>query len=246
MDLGLEGRTALVTGGSSGIGLGIASCLAREGATVIVASRDPDRVASAVARLSTTSPRVRGETVDLLDEASVRALWGRVGGVDALVNNVGGPAPGAPNEVTLDAWDRGYRALVRSVLLQVRLAAPHMRARRFGRVLTVTSSAARQWIPGLTVSSTFRAGLTALAKGLAQELGPSGILVNNLLPGPVDTARLHELGPSVVASMKQATALGRLAEPEELGRVAAFLLSAANTYVTGTDVLVDGGATTAL
>ncbi len=116
-------------------------------------------------------------------------------------------------------------------------------------MLTVTSSAAKELIPNLPVSSTFRAGLGAFCKAVSKELGPHGILINNLLPGPTNTERLKELAlssPEFFNSMKTKSALGRIANPEEIARVAAFLCSGANTFITGTDILVDGGYTSAI
>ena len=124
-----------------------------------------------------------------------------------------------------------------------------MQKRKWGRILTVTSTSAREWIPKLPVSGFFRAGLSSYAKSLAKDVGRQGVLINNLLPGPTNTARLEELkkkSPAFFNSMAEETALGRIAEPEEIARVAVFLCSAANTYVTGTDVLVDGGYTRCL
>ncbi len=245
MDLGIKGKTALVTGGTSGIGYAIAKVLVDEGASVIVASRDERRVNDAVKSLGAKS----GVVMDLTDEASIRRGWEKVGHADILLNNVGGPATGLPLELGLDAWDKGYASLVRSVLILAKLAVPGMKERKWGRILTVTSTSARELIPRLPISSTFRAGLSALVKEIAQEVGRSGILVNNLLPGPTQTDRLKHLAtdsPVFFENMAKQTALGRIAEPRELGRVAAFLLSDANTFITGTDVLADGGYTRAL
>jgi len=247
MDLGLKGKRAIVTGGTSGIGLAIAKALAAEGASVIVASREEPKVCAAAKEVGG-----EGKLLDLMNEQSIRRAFGELietGPIDILVNNVGGPAAGKPTEIALADWDKGYQALVRSVILTTQLVLPGMQERGWGRILTVTSTSAREIIPRLPVSSTFRAGLTAWAKEMAKEVGRSGILVNNLLPGPTRTGRLKELekkSPKFYESMETESALGRVAEPEEIGRVAAFLCSSANTYLTGTDVLVDGGYTKAL
>ena len=253
MDLGLKDKRALVLGSTSGIGFAIAQSLLAEGARVIVTGRDEKRLADACERLTGISPdHIERVTIDVANEHSVRTAMSRIltsGPVDLLVNNVGGPAAGAALEISLPDWDKGYHALVRSVLLLCQLTVPGMKEKGWGRILTITSTSAREIIPRLPVSSTFRAGLTALTKELAKELGRSGILVNNLLPGPINTARLKELetkSPAFYHSMAEKCALGRIGEPDELGRIAAFLVSGANTFLTGTDVLADGGYTAAL
>lgn len=242
MELGLDGKTALVTGGSSGLGYAIAEVLVAEGARVILASRS--KAADAAKKLGCDSVKI-----DMADESSIRDAFAeasKLSPIDIVINNCGGPATGKPSEIALENWDKGYRMLLRSVVLTTQLAAPSMRARKWGRVLTITSTSAREMIPGLPLSSTYRAGLSALAKELAKELGRSGILVNNLLPGPTRTDRLAELAhksPEFYASMEKESALGRVGEPEEIGRVGAFLVSAANSFITGTDILADGGFT---
>lgn len=245
MDLGLKGKRALVTGGSAGIGFAIARSLADEGASVVVVSRDEAKVCQAAKKLGNAT----GKIMDLLDEGSIRRSVEAIlkeGPIDILVNNVGGPAAGNLAELKLADWDKGYHALLRSVLVLGELVVPGMRQRKWGRILCVTSTTAKELIPKLPISATFRAGLSAWAKASAKELGRSGILVNNLLPGPTRTERLADLekkSPEFYRSMETESALGRVAEPEEIGRVAAFLCSGANTFLTGTDVLVDGGYT---
>ena len=253
MDLGLKGKRALVMGGTSGLGLAIARALGAEGADVVVASRDEAKIAAAVKEIKSVSPgNVEGKRLDVKDEASVRQAVEQVladGAIDILVNNTGGPAAGNPMDISLKDWDQGYASLLRSVILLSHLVVPGMKARGWGRILTVTSTSAKEIIPKLPVSSTFRAGMTAWTKEMAKEIGRSGILINNLLPGPTNTGRLKELekkSPAFYQSMSTESALGRIAEPEEIGRVAAFLCSNANTFMTGTDVLVDGGYTKAL
>jgi 3-oxoacyl-[acyl-carrier protein] reductase len=254
MDLNLEGRTALVTGGTAGIGFAIAEGLVREGANVVVAAREYDRIQNAVTHLKRIDPSrtIEGRQIDLLDTAKILKCVQEItkkAPIDILVNNVGGPAAGVTTDISLEEWDRGYQSLLRSVIYLNQLVTPSMAKRNWGRILTITSTAAREVIPKLPVSATFRAGLSAYAKVLARDVGRQGILVNNLLPGPTNTARLAELktkSPKFFESMAEETGLGRIAEPDEIARVAVFLCSGANTYLTGTDVLVDGGYTKAL
>jgi 3-oxoacyl-[acyl-carrier protein] reductase len=254
MDLGLKNKTAFITGGSSGIGLAIAEAFVEEGANVIIASRDYSKVESAVKRLKRKNPTVKviGKELDLSDEKKIRKVVTDIqksGVIDILINNVGGPATGTTLDISLEGWDKGYHSLLRSVILLAQLLLPGMKKKKWGRILTITSTSAVELIPKLPVSATFRAGLTAYAKSLAKDVGRGGILVNNLLPGPTGTARLEELkkkSPAFFESMAQETAVGRVAEPQEIARIAVFLCSSANTYVTGTDILADGGYTKAL
>jgi 3-oxoacyl-[acyl-carrier protein] reductase len=254
MDLGLKNKTAFITGGSSGIGYAIAESFVEEGANVIIASRDYSNVESAVKRLKRKNPTVKviGKELDLSDEKKIRKVVTdiqKLGTIDILINNVGGPATGTTLDISLEGWDKGYQSLLRSVITLSQLLMPGMKKKKWGRILTITSTSAVELIPKLPVSATFRAGLTAYAKSLAKDVGRSGILVNNLLPGPTGTARLEELkkkSPAFFESMAQETAVGRVAQPQEIARIAVFLCSSANTYVTGTDILADGGYTKAL
>lgn len=254
MDLGLKGRTALVTGGSSGIGFAIAEELVKEGAGVVVMSRDFDHIKLAEKHLKRLNPSVRieGKQADLTDEAKLKKAVKEIlakGHIDILVNNVGGPASGHTMDIKLEDWDKGYTALVRSVLILTQALVPGMRKKKWGRVLTVTSTSAREIIPKLPVSGLFRAGLTSYAKSLAKDVGREGVLINNLLPGPINTGCLEELkkkAPAFFNTIASETALGRVAEPEEIARIAVFLCSGANSYLTGCDVLADGGYTRCL
>ncbi len=248
MDLGLKGKTALVTGGSSGIGFAIAKLLHDEGASVTLVSRSQEKLEKASREIG----GAKFFAVDLKSEAEIRKMVSEVlksSSVDILVNNSGGPASGTPMEIPLASWDDGYHSLLRSVLLLTQLLTPGMRQRKWGRVLTITSTSSREIIPLLPVSSTFRAGLTALTKEISKEVGRDGVLINNILPGPTNTERLQELAvksPDFYQGMVEASALGRIAAPEEIARVAVFLCSSANSYITGTDILADGGITRAL
>lgn len=253
MDLGLSGKVALVTGGSTGLGYAIARELFREGADVILASRSLEKLERARESLLKIRPagKITCQSVDLGSEESIRSMMEKIPHqrVDILVNNVGGPAAGDPVDITLKQWDSGYFNLLRSVIVLTQLVVPSMKEKKWGRILNVTSSSAKEIIPKLPVSSTFRSGLTGFTKEFAKSLGRSGIIVNNLLPGPVDTDRLKELevkSPEFYKSMERNSALGRVGRPEEIGRIAAFLCSEANGYITGTNVLADGGFTSAL
>lgn len=249
MDLGLKNRTALVIGGTAGIGFAIAKSLVAEGANVWVASRNPSNVEQAIQKLRAVSSgaTIQGLVVDLNEEASIaKALSQLTGRIDILINNTGGPAAGKLLDIKLEDWDKGYRLMVRGALQLSQGLIPQMKANKWGRIVTITSTTAQELIPGLPVSATFRAGLSAWTKALAKEVGRDGILVNNVLPGPTKTDRLKDLekkSPSFYESMATTSSLGRIAEPEEIARVVTFLSSEANSYITGADILVDGGYT---
>lgn len=249
MDLGIKEKTAVITGGSQGIGLAIAKSLALEGAKIILASRSASNLEQAIGEIRSEVPgaNVSAQVLDMSNEASLRDFSKKVTEpVDILVTNTGGPAAGLPLSISLEQWDQGYQELLRSVVFLCQSFIPKMKERRWGRVLNITSTAAKEVIPRLPVSATFRAGLSAWVKNLAKEVGPYGVLVNNLLPGPTDTSRLIELekkSPDFYHTMTSEIAIGRIAKPSEIANVAAFLCSNANQFITGTDTLADGGYT---
>lgn len=262
MDLGLEGKTALVTAASKGLGRAIATELAREGARVVISSRDEGALARAAAEIgSETGAEVDYRTADLASGEEIDALVAhavdRFGGVDVLVNNTGGPPTGNFADLDDAAWDLAFRQIILSLVRCVRGVLPSMRGRGGGRIVNVASSSVKQPIDNLLLSNTFRAGLAGLAKSLSLELAPDGILVNTLGPGRILTGRTEAVdagqaearGVSVEevrGEFATRIPLGRYGTPEEFARVAAFLASPANGYVTGQAVLVDGGMVRAL
>jgi 3-oxoacyl-[acyl-carrier protein] reductase len=176
------------------------------------------------------------------------------GGLDILVTNTGGPRPGAFEAVGDDGWEEAYRVTLANVIHLVRAAVPHMRPRRWGRIVNIASLSAQQPIQGLALSNTFRPAIVGLAETLANELGKDGILVNTVCPGYTRTERLDEVAQAraksmgvtaaqVIEALGRSAPLGRVAEPEELAAVIAFLCSERASYVTGTTIAVDGGAT---
>lgn len=241
MDLGIRQRTALICGGSDGIGFGIAKILAQEGANVVIGSRDSNRREKAVEELRQWG-MVQGVALDMSDLDSVQKA-ARQFEIEILVTNSGGPAAGFVTDVSLKQWDEGYQQLLKSLFVFTQECLPRMKQNRWGRILNITSTAAIEMIPKLPISATFRAGISAWTRNLSKEIGGDGILINNLLPGPIATNRLSHLDPVMVKAMVSETAVKRLGDPDEVGRAAAFLVSAANTFITGTDVLVDGGYT---
>lgn len=262
MDLGLEGKTALVTAASQGIGRAIATELAREGARLVISSRDEESLVRTAGEISDeTGAEVEHRACDLTVKAQIDALivhaTDRLGGIDILVNNTGGPPPGNFADLDDEDWDLAFRQILMSLIRCVRGVLPSMRERGGGRIVNVASSSIKQPIDNLLLSNTFRAGLLGLAKSLSLELAPDNILVNTLGPGRILTGRTESVdagqaesqGVSVEEVREQFASripLGRYGTPEEFARVAAFLASPANSYVTGQAILVDGGMVRAL
>lgn len=257
MDLGLSGKVALVTGASSGLGLAIARELAQEGAHVAMVAR---RQAELERHASELSAATAGRAVSIVGDVGQRDTAGRVareaertlGPVDILVANAGGP----PSTTFAATSEEQYRAALELNLLgSIRLAqacVPGMRARKWGRVIFLTSMAAKQPMPGLLLSNTARSGLLGFAKTLATEVARDNVLVNTVLPGHFDTARATELarmraqreGKDVAELLRQRTEaipVGRAGDPRELAAVVAFLASSRATFLTGAAVQVDGG-----
>ena len=257
MDLGLKGKVALVAGASKGLGYAVARAMAAEGALVSIASRDDASIRDAARRIERdTGSTVLATALDVRSaegiEAWIKASADRFGGVDALMTNSGGPSAGAAISFDDRAWQDAADLLLFSTLRMVRGAVPLMQQRGGGAILVSTSSSVKEPIPNLGLSTVLRASVSALAKTLALELAPMKIRVNQIIPGRVDTDRVRQLDEinakkqGVSADAAKAKALGtipmgRYGEPEEFGRVGAFLLSDAASYMTGATVQVDGG-----
>ncbi len=247
MDLQLTGKAFLVTGGSRGLGLATARALRAEGADVVIAARSSDRLAAAAQELDCT-----GVVADLGDPASsdrlVAATLEAYGGIDGALVSVGGPPSGPALGLSDEQWHDAFGSIF---LGTVRLCRAVVAAlpERGGSLALVLSTSVKTPIAGLAASNGLRPGLAMLAKTMADELGPRGIRVNGLLPGRIDTDRVRELDgldPAVRRQAAGAIPLGRYGTPEEFGRVAAFLLSPAASFVSGSMVPVDGGALRAL
>jgi 3-oxoacyl-[acyl-carrier protein] reductase len=241
MDLGIEGRVALVTGASKGLGLGVAATLAREGAHVAIASRSEERIGAAADRIG-----ARPYVHDTADADAGASLIGRIeqelGPIDILVTNSGGP-PASPDALsfTLDQWRSAYEMLLLGALALVEAALPGMCSRRWGRVLSLSSSVVREPNPVLVLSSSHRAGLLAALKTIARQVAPHGVTINTLLPGAIATDRARELGADSPDRLATVPA-GRLGTVEEFAAAAAFLCSEPAAYITASTLLVDGGA----
>jgi len=246
VELGLSGRTAIVCGASSGIGLGIAESLAGEGANVVMFARRRElleREAERIGGLAVAGDVTSAEDLERLVETATEAY----GGIDILVNNSGGPPRATATELDAAKLEVAVELLLVSIVRLTGLCLPHLERSPSGRIVTVTSSTVREPIDNLALSNTMRPGIVGWSKSLARELGPQGITVNCIAPGRIDTDRIREVYPDGPAEEDLATIpLRRLGTTQEVGDVAAFLCSDRASYVSGIVVLVDGALTRGL
>jgi 3-oxoacyl-[acyl-carrier protein] reductase len=241
LDLGLNGRTALVCGASSGLGLASAEALAEEGANVVLFARRADRIEDHATRLGGLA--VAGDVRKDADlERAVSTAVEKFGGLDVLVWNGGGPPPGSAQAADGESLDSAYRLLLRPAVTIVRLCLEHLERSEAGRIVAITSLAAQEPAGHLALSNTFRPALTGWLKTLSREVGPRGITVNCVAPGRVATARLDELYPDgPTEAQLEEIALRRWGTPREFGDVVCFLASERARYITGQTLVVDGG-----
>ncbi len=256
MDLELKQRTALVLGAGGGLGRAIARTLAREGARVALVDIDAEALAATREELEALGAAALARVWDLADIAAcdghVAAIEAALGPVDILVNNTGGPPPSPAHGVAPAIWEAQFRAMVLSVIHLTDRVLPGMRERRWGRIITSTSSGVVAPIPSLGVSNALRASLVGWSKTLAREVAGDGVTANVILPGRIATARIRFLdeqkarreGRSLEAVVAESTAsipMGRYGLPEEYADAVAFLASARAAYITGSVIRVDGG-----
>lgn len=249
MDLGVRGRTALVTGASSGIGEAIALGLAAEGVRLAVAARRAarlDSIAREAERLG--SPAATAVALDLTDPDSVALGLERVvrefGAIDIVVLNGGGPKPGRFTEMSLNDWDGAYQLLLRGMLAILESVVPAMCARRWGRVVALTSSSVKQPIDNLVLSNAFRTALVSALRTLAVEVASDGVTVNCIATGRVETDRLRKLYGDDEERLQGAARevpIGHIATPQEFSPAAVFLCGEPARYITGQTISVDGG-----
>ncbi len=258
MDLGLRGRVAVVCAASSGLGKAAAAGFLREGAHVVICSRSKTRLRAAAKELSAidSSTRVLPVVADLTRARDVKMLVGEAvktfGRVDILVTNSGGPPVATFPQLDDARWEDGITLNLMSTIRCIREVLPHMRKRKWGRIVNITSITAKQPAADLVVSSTVRPGILGLAKVLAAQYGRDGILINSVAPGYIDTDRQKEISESRAAEkhvtreqymhdLAQEVPLKRYGEAEELANVIVFLASERASFVTGATISVDGG-----
>lgn len=262
MNLGLEGKRAIVMAASRGLGYASALALAREGCDLVICSRDQERIRNAAASIERdTGARVYAVAADVSGAQEARELVNaavnRYGGLDIVLHNAGGPPAGEFLAMTESQWQKAFEQNLLSLVRIVNAAVPEMKRSGGGRIITIASSSIKQPIPNLVLSNAFRAGVWGLAKTLSRELGPHKILVNVIAPGRIQTERIDELDRTMATKtgvplddVKRASVasvpVGRIGEPEELANLVVFLASDAASYITGQAITVDGGAGTAL
>jgi 3-oxoacyl-[acyl-carrier protein] reductase len=256
MDLGLKDKVALVLGAGGGLGSAIAATLANEGAKVALADINADALKGIVAKITSAGGKAMPVVFDLADrsaiETGVKAIESAFGPVDILVNNTGGPPPTPASGQDPALWTKNFEQMVLSVITLTDLVLPGMRARKWGRIITSTSSGVISPIPNLGISNALRLTLVGWSKTLAREVGKDGITANIVLPGRVATDRIKFLDEQkakrenrpvadVIAESTGAIPAGRYGEPQEYADVVAFLASARASYVNGSVIRVDGG-----
>lgn len=241
----LSGRTAIITGGTRGIGSTLAEAFASAGAKIVVASRDAEACRETEARLRRLDadalgvPTHLGRTEDL--QALVDTTVDRFGGIDIVVNNAANALAQRLGEMTPEAFDKSFGVNVRGPLFLVQAALPHLRASEHAAVLNFTSAAAFQFAPALSLYAAGKAALVSFTRSMAAEYADDGIRVNAIAPGPVDTDMVRKNPPEFIAAMAEQTLLRRIAKPEEMVGTALLLCSDAGSYITGQTFLVDGG-----
>jgi 3-oxoacyl-[acyl-carrier protein] reductase len=245
VNLGLEGRVALVMGASRGIGRAIAAALAAEGAKLAIASRSPEKLEEAVAEIGAGVNAFPADSGDLDRLAALPAeVESKLGPVEILVLNTGGPPFGGALDHGLDDWESAYRSLVLAPRVLTGAVVPKMRERGWGRIVNVGSSSTREPIPGLNLSNTHRMAAVGFLETLSREVAADGITVNTVATGRFATERLADANGSLEGAevaAKQEVPATRLGRPEEYGDLVAFLCSERAAYITGTVIPIDGG-----
>jgi 3-oxoacyl-[acyl-carrier protein] reductase len=259
MDLGLKGKWALVGGASKGLGLGCAQSLAREGVNVVIVARGADALQAAATELRQLGTTILAVAVDITTESGREAIWSVAGGpgknFDIVVTNAGGPPPGDFRTWDREAWIKAVDANMLTPIELIKATVDGMAERKFGRIINITSSAVKAPIDILGLSNGARSGLTGFVAGVArtQKLAANNVTLNNLLPGAYDTDRLkatmkgasEKTGQSldaVAEARKKTIPALRFGQPQEFGDTCAFLCSAQAGYITGQNILTDGGA----
>ena len=253
MDLGIAGRTAIVCGGSAGLGRGAATALARDGVITFIAARDKSRLEKAAVEIAAeTGGTVHAVVSDVTTDAGRDALLLACPKPDILINNAGGPPPGDFRSWSREDWIKALDANMLSAIMLIKATIDGMIERRFGRIVNITSHMVKQPIAILGLSNGARSGLTGFVGGWARDVARHGVTVNNVLPGQFDTDRLRSNHQKFSAArkidyeqfrnqMREQIPAQRFGEPAEFGAMCAFLCSAQCGYVTGQNILLDGG-----
>lgn len=253
MDLGLKGKKAIVCAASKGLGRACAMALAREGVSLVITARTGEVLERTAGEIrSATGAEVRAVPGDITTENGRTAALAACPEPDILVNNAGGPPPGDFREWSRDDWIRALDANMLSAIFMIRAVIDGMIARRFGRIVNITSASVKSPIPLLGMSNGARAGLTGFVAGLARQVARHNVTINNVLPGPFLTDRLRstvaaaaqKAGRSVeeeLAERAKSTPAGRVGDPAELGEACAFLCAASSGFIVGQNLLLDGG-----
>ena len=262
MDLGIKGKTALITASSSGIGKAVAEAFAEEGCRLAICSRTKEK-------LIETSREIKAKyniepfwgVCDLNNSKDIDNFYDAVtkqfGKVDILVNNCGGPIPGFFRDLTEEDWNDAFKQVLMSVVRFSNLVLPSMIEQEWGRIINITSIAVKQPVHNLMLSNSLRAGVTGFAKSLSNEFSCKNITVNNVAPGYTLTHRLYELAVNraktsgksheeILVEMAKDVPANRLGGPEEIASLVVFLASQKASYITGTTIQVDGGTTKAI
>jgi 3-oxoacyl-[acyl-carrier protein] reductase len=246
VDLGIEGRVALVMGASRGLGRAVAAALAREGARVALSSRSAERLEEAVAEIGNGASAFVADATDIDRLAELPdEVASAIGPVDILVLNTGGPPPGGALDHDVDEWERAYRSLVLAPRVLAGVVVPGMRERGWGRIVNVGSTTTREPNPALNLSNSHRMAAVGFLKTLSREVAGDGITVNTVATGRFATERLAELAGKPLEEVEKAAGAevpaGRLGRPDEYGDLVAFLCSDRAAYITGTVIPIDGG-----
>jgi 3-oxoacyl-[acyl-carrier protein] reductase len=248
VDLGLKDRRAFVAAASKGLGFACAQALAAEGARVFICSRNPSAIESAAKKIGAAGWKAADVSKPGEPEAAVEEAISRLGGLDILVVNSGGPPAGTFESTPLDGWNTAHNLLLVGALRLIRTALPELKRSGHGRIVVITSVSVRQPIQNLILSNSLRAAVTNLAKTLSLEVGPSGVTVNCMAPDAVLTDRIRELAgndPATIERNIKASAernpMRRMGTPEEFGATCAFLCSTHAGFITGQTIGVDGG-----
>jgi 3-oxoacyl-[acyl-carrier protein] reductase len=256
MDLGIKNKVALVAASSTGLGKEVARCLAIEKTRLAICARTAGQLAETAEELTGLGAEVLAQPCDLTDEKQVNQLIDKTvehyGGLDILVANCGGPPAGQFLDHSVETWREAVELNLMSTIFLCRAAAKHMLAKKWGRIVLMTSISVKQPIDGLILSNSVRAAVVGLGKTLASEFGPQGVLVNSVCPGYFHTERVESLAQKLAAASggtvqdmidkwSAAAALKRIGDPAEFGPLVAFLCSEKAAYMTGTAIAIDGG-----